>query len=211
MVKEVHEGLSGLLLGLVGLHVLGVLFSSWREGQNLIAGMITGRKRVPEASALEPEPPARTGAATVARVVAAATAGVATAAAVSLGLGIPREARAAAPVVAELLQGYEAQARHERPEFTAFSAEEGRRLYFEEHVQDGERVSCSTCHTASPRNRGRTPAGKVVDPLAPAANPARLTDRADVEKWFKRNCKQVLGRECTAEEKGNFITWLLGA
>lgn len=211
MVKEVHETLSGLLLGLVGLHVLGVLFSSWRERQNLVAGMITGRKRAPEDPPVAPERPARAGAAGIARIVAAATAGVATATAVSLLLGLPRNARAAGPVAAELLQAYEAQARRERPEFTAFSAEEGRRLYFEEHVQDGERVSCSTCHTASPRNRGRTPAGKVVDPLAPAANPARLTDPAEVEKWFKRNCKQVLGRECTAEEKGNFVTWLLGA
>jgi hypothetical protein len=61
------------------------------------------------------------------------------------------------------------------------------------------------------RGRGLTPAGKVVEPLAPAANPARLTDRSEVEKWFKRNCKQVVGRECTAEEKGHVITWLLGA
>jgi Domain of unknown function (DUF1924) len=59
--------------------------------------------------------------------------------------------------------------------------------------------------------RGLTPAGKVVEPLAPSANPDRLTDRRDVEKWFKRNCKQVLGRECTAVEKGHFITFLLGA
>jgi hypothetical protein len=61
------------------------------------------------------------------------------------------------------------------------------------------------------RGRGLTPAGKVVEPLAPAANPARLTDRSEVEKWFKRNCKQVVGRECTAEEQGHVITWLLGA
>jgi hypothetical protein len=51
----------------------------------------------------------------------------------------------------------------------------------------------------------------VVEPLAPAANPERLTDRRDVEKWFKRNCKEVMGRECTAEEKGHFITFLLGS
>lgn len=41
------------------------------------------------------------------------------------------------------------------------------------------------------------------------ANPDRLTDRREVEKWFKRNCTQVLGRECTAEEKGHFLTFLL--
>ena len=63
--------------------------------------------------------------------------------------------------------------------------------------------------TGDPRGRGRTPVGKVVEPLAPAANPDRLTDRREVEKWFKRNCTQVMGRECTAEEKGHFLTYLL--
>jgi cytochrome c peroxidase len=87
----------------------------------------------------------------------------------------------------------------------------GKRLFFDPMLSRDHSVSCATCHTASPRSRGRTPAGKVVDPLAPAANSVRLTDRGEVEKWFKRNCKQVLGRECTAEEKGNFVTWLLGA
>jgi cytochrome b len=210
-VKEVHEALSGALVGLVGLHVLGVLFSSWREGQNLVLGMITGRKQVPESPEAPPTPPARAAARAAGRVAAAATAGVITAVAMSFALGIPRDARAASPAAAELLREYEARARRERPGFTAFSAEEGRKLYFAEHVQDGERVSCSTCHTGNPRGRGRTPAGKVVEPLAPAANPDRLTDRGEVEKWLKRNCKQVLGRECTAEEKGNFVTWLLGA
>jgi hypothetical protein len=50
-----------------------------------------------------------------------------------------------------------------------------------------------------------------VAPLAPTAHPERFTDRREVEKWFNRNCKQVIGRECTAEEKGNFLTYLLGA
>jgi cytochrome b len=212
MVKEVHEGLSGLLVALVALHVAGVLFSSWRERQNLVVGMITGRKRAPTAT---PDVPGASGGLALAsralRLTAAALAGLAAAAALAVLLGVPSRAHAANPVAAALLRDLEVQARRERPAFAGFSAEEGRRLYFSEHVQDGERVSCSTCHTASPRSRGRTPAGKLVDPLAPAANPARLTDRGEVEKWFRRNCKQVLGRECTAEEKGNFITWLVEA
>jgi cytochrome b len=43
-IKEVHEALSSTLLVMIGLHVAGVLFSSWRERQNLVVGMITGRK-----------------------------------------------------------------------------------------------------------------------------------------------------------------------
>jgi cytochrome b len=46
-VREVHEGCTGILGSLIGLHVTGVLFSSWREGQNLVRGMVTGRKRAP--------------------------------------------------------------------------------------------------------------------------------------------------------------------
>ena len=45
--------------------------------------------------------------------------------------------------------------------------------------------------------------------MAVSANPKRYTNKADVEKWFKRNCKQVLGRECTPAEKGDFITFMM--
>jgi cytochrome b len=46
-LKEVHEACTSTLGVLVGLHVGGVLFSSWREGQNLVLGMVTGKKRAP--------------------------------------------------------------------------------------------------------------------------------------------------------------------
>lgn len=45
-IKELHEALAGLLLVLVGIHVAGVVASSILERQNLVLGMITGRKRV---------------------------------------------------------------------------------------------------------------------------------------------------------------------
>ncbi len=216
-VKEVHEALSGALLALIGVHLAGVLASSWLERQNLVLGMFTGLKRAPEddpAAAPGPEagqPPARPFAMAL-RLAGAATAvtlGTAAAIALALLLGLPGRAHAAGPLSADLLREWESAARVARPDFTGFSAAEGRRIYLAEHAQDGQRVSCATCHTPDPRQGGRTPAGKLVEPLAPAANPARLTDRADVEKWFKRNCKQVLGRECTAEEKGHFVTYLL--
>jgi hypothetical protein len=31
-----------------------------------------------------------------------------------------------------------------------------------------------------------------------------------VEKWFTRTCQDVLGRACTAQEKGDFITYMMG-
>ena len=53
-----------------------------------------------------------------------------------------------------------------------------------------------------------TRVGKRIEPLAPSANPQRFTDAAKVEKWFRRNCTDVLRRECSAQEKGDFIAWL---
>lgn len=50
--------------------------------------------------------------------------------------------------------------------------------------------------------------GKTIAPLAPAANPERFTDTAKVEKWFRRNCKDVLSRECTATEKADVLAYL---
>lgn len=86
-----------------------------------------------------------------------------------------------------------------------FSADRGRALY----ERKGKDWSCSSCHTADPRRAGEhAVTGKAIRPLAPSANPERFTDAAKVEKWFRRNCRDVLGRECTPLEKGDFITWL---
>jgi hypothetical protein len=50
---------------------------------------------------------------------------------------------------------------------------------------------------------------KVIEPMAPAFNPQRFTDAAKVDKWFRRNCKDVLSRECTAREKADVLAWLI--
>lgn len=45
LLEELHEVLAWTLLGLIGLHIGGVVFSSLAEGQNLARAMITGRKK----------------------------------------------------------------------------------------------------------------------------------------------------------------------
>jgi len=44
-VEEVHETLSDVLFAFVALHILGVLFTSRKHSENLVAAMLHGRKR----------------------------------------------------------------------------------------------------------------------------------------------------------------------
>lgn len=84
----------------------------------------------------------------------------------------------------------------------------GKLLYFtESEIKKG--TSCTTCHTQSPLQSGKTRANKVIDPLSPNVNNKRFTDLKKTEKWFRRNCQDILGRDCTAEEKINFITYVI--
>ena len=91
--------------------------------------------------------------------------------------------------------------------FQEFSATRGKAFYESKHGSDW---SCSTCHTDNPAAQGKhAKTEKPIKPIAPSANPERFTDMKKVEKWFKRNCNDVLDRVCTPQEKGDFLTYLL--
>lgn len=108
-------------------------------------------------------------------------------------------ARAATPT--EVLSAYTVQGS------AAPSPERGQKLFT--NRQGGE-WSCSSCHGAPPTQTGKHAAtGKPIDPLAPAFNTQRFTDSAKVEKWFRRNCNDVLGRACSQAEKADVLSWLL--
>ncbi|OQX15634.1 MAG: hypothetical protein BWK73_06340 [Thiothrix lacustris] len=107
----------------------------------------------------------------------------------------------------EILDGYTAQAKTEAPGFQGFDAERGKLFFNNTHGNDW---SCASCHTANPADAGKhAKTDKVIDPLAPSANAERFTDPKKVAKWFKRNCGDVLDRECTALEKGDVLTYLM--
>ena len=113
---------------------------------------------------------------------------------------------AGAEVPREYLSSLEAAARAGTPGFAGFSAARGAAWFASRHGTDW---SCATCHTERPLASGRhATTGRAIEPLAPSANPQRLTDAARIEKWFKRNCNDVLGRACTPAEKGDVIAWL---
>jgi len=68
--------------------------------------------------------------------------------------------------------------------------------------------SCTTCHGNDPRAPGRSQTGKFIEPMAVSVSPLRFTNPVKVEKWFKRNCNEVLGRECTPQEKGDWLAYM---
>ena len=118
----------------------------------------------------------------------------------------------AAPALADtpesLMRGYAGQARTASASYAGPSPAAGRRLF---HQQPRD-WSCATCHTDQPTAKGRHAiTGKAIGPLSPVANPGRFRDAAKVEKWFKRNCSDTLGRPCTPAEKADLIAFLLGA
>ena len=92
-----------------------------------------------------------------------------------------------------------------------FSATEGRAAWLQEHrPSNGEDArSCASCHGADLATLGRhVKTGKRIEPMAVSVNSSRLSDPKKVEKWFRRNCRWTLGRECTAQEKGDFILFI---
>ena len=109
--------------------------------------------------------------------------------------------------VSSLLRQYQGQG---GANFSATTAEAMWTRAFPD-AKTGEKRQCSLCHTEDLRRTGKhAVTGKLIEPLAPSANPKRLTDVEHIEKWFSRNCKWTLGRECTPQEKGDFLVMIRG-
>ena len=117
---------------------------------------------------------------------------------------------AAQPAFAETPNGILASIQKEAsgtPGFQGFSAARGESFFKAKH---GNEWSCASCHTENPATPGKhAKTGKVIDPLAPSANAERFTSPKKLEKWFKRNCNDVLNRVCTPQEKGDVLAYLL--
>jgi len=110
----------------------------------------------------------------------------------------------------KILADYAAAAKAADPGFAGFSVERGRAIYLGPHHANAEIPACAACHTNDPRQTGRhVKTGRPIEPMAVSAKPARFTDVAEVEERFGRDCKSVLGRDCSARDKGDFLTFLV--
>jgi cytochrome c peroxidase len=132
---------------------------------------------------------------------------------VSIAFGVmitaPALAAEMSPAQKAIYDKYETEAKTADSAFAGFSAERGKTLFQDTHTGGKpDTPSCTTCHTKDLTKTGETRAGKPIEPLAVSVNPKRITNAADVEKWFRRNCSSVLGRECTAVEKGDVLAYL---
>lgn len=108
----------------------------------------------------------------------------------------------------QVLQGYVAEAAKTQAGFAA-SAARGKAFFQNNFAVNEKLPGCTSCHTDTPTHPGKHAiTGKTIRPMAVAANPERFTDPAKVEKWFGRNCKEIVGRVCTPGEKADFIAYM---
>jgi hypothetical protein len=108
----------------------------------------------------------------------------------------------------QIRQTYSSEAASQQAGFTP-SAKRGDAFFRQRFAINDKMPGCTSCHTDKPLNAGQhAVTGKAIKPLAVAANPDRFSDPAKVEKWFGRNCKEVVGRPCTPAEKADFVTYL---
>lgn|SRR5512142_1628968 len=103
-------------------------------------------------------------------------------------------------------------ARYKSEGAKTFDAERGKKAWTRQvKTAEGDSISCTACHGDDLSKAGKhRKTGRRIEPMAPSVNAERFTDEKKIEKWFKRNCHDVWGRECTAQEKGDILTFLLG-
>ncbi|WP_438438731.1 DUF1924 domain-containing protein [Hydrogenophilus thermoluteolus] len=110
----------------------------------------------------------------------------------------------------DFLTAFATEATRQDPQFRPDPGR-GAAFFRKRFAQNDRMPSCSSCHTENPAQAGKhVITGKPIAPLAPRANPERFTNPRKVVKWFRRNCEEVVGRECTAAEKADFLAFLLG-
>lgn len=91
-----------------------------------------------------------------------------------------------------------------------FSAERGKKMWNDKvKAKDGKMRDCNSCHGSDFTKSGKhVRTGKEIKPMSQKVNKERYTELKKIKKWFKRNCKWMYARECTNQEKGDFLLFL---
>jgi hypothetical protein len=105
----------------------------------------------------------------------------------------------------------EMQAEYRQQGVQEANPEAGEILWKGKHMpkQNTAQRSCTTCHGNNPKDQGKhVRTGKPISPMAVSVNPQRFSEAKKIRKWFKRNCKWTLGRECSAQEQADILAYL---
>lgn len=111
----------------------------------------------------------------------------------------------------KLEKKYAAFAKTANPEYSGPSAVDGK-FFFNRKIKlaNGNEAACASCHTANPADSGKhMVTGKPIKPLSPVVNYKRFSDVEKVEEQFTLHCNDIIGSDCTAAEKANYIAYLL--
>lgn len=111
----------------------------------------------------------------------------------------------------KLVAKYSAAAKKANPAYTGPSAIAGQ-LFFNQKImlQNGKEIACASCHTSNPANPGKNIiTGKTIFPLSPSIDQRRFSNLDKVEDQFTQHCNDILGDDCTAKEKADYIAYLL--
>jgi hypothetical protein len=117
----------------------------------------------------------------------------------------------------KLADKYAAAAKIVDPSYTGLSASAGKTFFNRQLLgfkgdtnNPGKAVACASCHTTNPANPGlHIVTKKPIKPLSPVINPKRFSSIKNVEIKFTKHCNEVVGSDCTLQEKGNYIAYLL--
>jgi hypothetical protein len=112
---------------------------------------------------------------------------------------------------------YAAIAKANDPSYAGLSVADGKAFFNREVIQfkgdtkiKGKAIACASCHTTNPADMGRhIVTNKPIRPLSPAVNAKRFLSIENVEKKFTKHCNEVVGSDCTPQEKGNYIAYVL--
>ena len=115
------------------------------------------------------------------------------------------------PAMKAYISELKAQAKASSANFTDFDASRGEQIFRTKNKgKNAELLSCQSCHSTNLRQSGSNVfTGKTIPPLAPSVNSSSLSDVKNVQKWLKRNFKDVFLREGTALEKGDVLYYLI--